>query len=67
MDYHGILRPLFSGAYLIGSGLTQESAEKLLQDKKADATVFGAPFLANPDLPERFLQSSIRRQNSCDR
>lgn len=54
VDYHGILRPLFNGAYLIGSGLTQESAEKLLQDKKADAAVFGAPFLANPDLPERF-------------
>nr|WP_312987058.1 alkene reductase [Comamonas koreensis] len=54
VDYHALLRPLFNGTYLIGSGLTQESAEKLLQDKKADAAVFGAPFLANPDLPERF-------------
>lgn len=54
VDYHAVLRPLFNGTYLIGSGLTQESAEKLLQEKKADAAVFGAPFLANPDLPERF-------------
>ena len=54
VDYHALLRLLFNGTYLIGSGLTQESAEKLLEDKKADAAVFGAPFLANPDLPERF-------------
>jgi len=53
-DYHAALRPLFDGAYLIGSGLTQGGAEALLQERKADATVFGASFLANPDLPERF-------------
>lgn len=53
-DYHALLRSRFDGAYLIGGGLTQASAEALLQDGKADAAVFGAPFLANPDLPERF-------------
>jgi len=59
VDYHALLRPLFNGAYLIGGGLTQESAEALLQEKKADATVFGAAFLANPDLPERFRQGAV--------
>lgn len=58
VDYHAVLRPLFKGTYLIGSGLTQETAEKLLQENKADAAVFGAPFLANPDLPERFRVGS---------
>lgn len=53
-DYHELLRPRFDGAYLIGGGLTQDSAEKLLAEGKADATVFGSAFLANPDLPERF-------------
>lgn len=53
-DYHALLRPRFDGVYLIGSGLTQDSAEKLLAEGKADATVFGSAFLANPDLPERF-------------
>jgi N-ethylmaleimide reductase len=53
-DYHALLRPRFDGPYLIGGGLTQESAKALLAEGKADATVFGAPFLANPDLPERF-------------
>ncbi|OWW21197.1 alkene reductase [Noviherbaspirillum denitrificans] len=54
-DYHGMLRPRFEGAYLAGGGLTQESAEALLQEGKADAVVFGSAFLANPDLPKRFL------------
>lgn len=54
-DYHGALRPLFNGRYLIGSGQTQESARSLIDDGKADAVVFGSAFLANPDLPARFL------------
>lgn len=53
-DYHALLRPRFDGAYLIGGGLTQASAEQRLAEGRADATVFGSAFLANPDLPERF-------------
>lgn len=53
-DYHALLRPRFDGAYLVGGGLTQDSAERVLAEGKADATVFGSAFLANPDLPERF-------------
>lgn len=48
------LRPRCNGAYLIGGGLDQTSAEAALVDGRADATVFGGAFLANPDLPERF-------------
>ena len=65
VDYHTMLRPLFDGAYLIGGGLTQESAEAFLAEGKADATVFGSAFLANPDLPERFRQGSTL--NEADR
>lgn len=54
VDYHALLRPRFDGAYLLGGGLTQDSAERTLAEGKADATVFGSAFLANPDLPERF-------------
>lgn len=52
--YHEVLRPAFPGAYLHGSGLTKATAEGLIERCEADATVFGALFLANPDLPERF-------------
>jgi N-ethylmaleimide reductase len=54
VDYHALLRQRFDGAYLMGSGLTQDSAEAAVSEGKADATVFGSAFLANPDLPERF-------------
>lgn len=54
VDYHALLRPRFNGVYLIGGGLDQKSAEAALTDGRADATVFGGAFLANPDLPERF-------------
>lgn len=57
-DYHALLRPRFGGAYLIGGGLDQAAAEALLRGGRADATVFGGAFLANPDLPERFRQAA---------
>ncbi|MFZ2854907.1 MAG: alkene reductase [Rhodocyclaceae bacterium] len=58
VDYHALLRPRFNGAYLIGGGLEQTGAEAILADGRADATVFGGAFLANPDLPERFRQGA---------
>jgi N-ethylmaleimide reductase len=57
-DYHALLRPLFDGAYLHGGGLSKDSAEALLAEGKADAAVFGAAFLANPDLPARLRQDA---------
>lgn len=65
VDYHALLRPRFSGAYLIGGGLDQKSAEAALAGGRADATVFGGAFLANPDLPERFRQGAAL--NSADK
>lgn len=64
-NYHSLLRPLFKGSYLVGGGLTQQAAEELLTSGKADATVFGNAFLANPDLPVRFLEG--RKLNEPDR
>lgn len=57
-DYHGLLRPRVSGAYLIGGELDQASAEALLAEGHADAAVFGAALLSNPDLPGQFRKGS---------
>lgn len=65
MDYHALLRPRFDGAYLIGGGLDQASADAIVAGGRADATVFGSAFLANPDLPERFRQGAPL--NSADK
>ncbi|MEV4779223.1 zinc-binding dehydrogenase [Burkholderia sp. LMU1-1-1.1] len=53
-DYHGALRPLFGGAYLLGGGQSRESGEQRIAAGEADAVVYGSTFLANPDLPRRF-------------
>lgn len=55
-DYHGLLRPLFKGAYLAGGGFSGESAGATLVQGRADAIVFGAAFIANPDLPRRLAE-----------
>lgn len=59
VDYHALLRPRFQGAYLVGGGLDQTTAEALLDSKRADAVVFGSAFLANPDLPERIRGGAV--------
>ncbi|MBR0715142.1 alkene reductase [Bradyrhizobium liaoningense] len=61
-DYHALLRPRFGGAYIVGGGLTRDSAEPLLREGKADAVAFGSSFLANPDLPERFRRNAPLNQ-----
>lgn len=57
-DYHALLRPLFRGAYLAGGGLTKDAAQRMIQEDRADAAVFGALFIANPDLVERFRRNA---------
>lgn len=51
--YHALLRPRFGGRYFAGGGFDGTTATALLADGGADAVVFGAPFIANPDLPAR--------------
>lgn len=57
-SWHSKLRPRYKGIYLANGGFTRESGAELLAEGGADAIVFGAKFLANPDLPERFRRSA---------
>ena len=50
-----IARAHFSGPLLRNGGFTRESGEQAIADGLADAIVYGTAFLANPDLPRRFL------------
>ena len=51
--WHEKLRPLYQGVYFAGANFDRARGTEYLADEKADAIVFGAKFLANPDLPER--------------
>lgn len=52
--WHEKLRPIYSGTYLAGANFDKVRGEEYLGSGKADAIVYGAKFLANPDLPKRF-------------
>lgn len=48
-----VLRAHFGGAVIANGGFTAAAAEAAVQQHEADAVAFGAPFVANPDLPHR--------------
>ena len=51
-------RPRFPGVVITNGGYTAERAQRALATGDADAVAFGAAFIANPDLPERFRRGA---------
>lgn len=47
-------RKIYNGTIIINRGFDKETADKILNDGDADLVSFGVPFIANPDLVERF-------------
>ncbi|MET3898187.1 N-ethylmaleimide reductase [Devosia sp. UYZn731] len=47
-------RSLYSGALIANGGYTFETGNARVRDGFADAIAYGAPFISNPDLVERF-------------
>ena len=37
---------------------TKETAQQSIEDGKADFVAFGRPFIANPDLPQRYRKNA---------
>jgi len=56
--WHEKLRRLYKGVYVAGANFDKDRGEEFLAADKADAIAYGAKFLANPDLPERFESGS---------
>jgi N-ethylmaleimide reductase len=57
-----IARKLFSGALVRNGGFTRDAGEAAIREGLADAIAYGVPFLANPDLPMRFLKNAPLNQ-----
>lgn len=51
------LKAAFGGSYIANEKFTFETAAQVLAAGEADAVAFGVPFIANPDLPERFRRN----------
>lgn len=52
--FRAALRAAFDGVLVFCGGYTAEAAEALVASGGADAIAFGRPYIANPDLVERF-------------
>jgi N-ethylmaleimide reductase len=49
-----LLRTKFAGTYIVNGGFDLATARSAIERGEADMVSFGSPFIANPDLPERF-------------
>lgn len=49
-----MLRSVYQGTLLAVGGFTQATGEETIQSGRADLIVYGRPYIANPDLVERF-------------
>ena len=52
------LKKAFGGVYIANEKYTQAQAEQVIAAGEADAVAFGRLFIANPDLPRRFVQGA---------
>jgi 2,4-dienoyl-CoA reductase-like NADH-dependent reductase (Old Yellow Enzyme family) len=60
------IKAAFGGVYFANERFTRESAQEALDTGRADAVVFGKLFLANPDLPRRFLAGAALNEPRTD-
>ncbi len=60
------LRAAFGGVYIANERFTRDSAQEALDAGKADAVAFGKLFIANPDLPARFLAGAFLNSPIAD-
>ena len=53
-----MLGKAFPGAIIANGGYDARLGNAAIADGEADLVAFGVPFLANPDLPERYLKAT---------
>ncbi len=53
-----LIRTKFEGTLILNGGFDRESGNEAIESGSADLISFGASFLANPDLPERFRRNA---------
>lgn len=51
------LRSIFPGPIIVAGGYGSERAQAMLETGWVDLVAFGRPFIANPDLPDRYQRN----------
>ena len=59
-------RAAYNGNLVTNMGYSREEADVTIANQQADAVAFGVPFIANPDLVERFQQNAELNQANPD-
>ncbi|SEN34747.1 N-ethylmaleimide reductase [Stigmatella aurantiaca] len=54
-----LLRQKFQGALIANGGYDSRTGQEVVARGEADLVAYGVPFLANPDLPQRYQQGSV--------
>lgn len=54
IDHAALMAAHWHGPLILNEGIDRDMAARLLADGAADAIAFGRPFIANPDLVDRF-------------
>jgi N-ethylmaleimide reductase len=62
-----VARRHFPGALMSNGSYTRESGESTVARGAADAIVYGRPYIANPDLVERFAKQSLLNEVNYNR
>lgn len=65
-NYFGHFRRNYSGTLMANLGFTQKSGNEILKEGTADVVSFGLPFIANPDLVERFKHNLPLSESNRD-
>jgi len=52
------LHKVWKGAFMANAGYDKAKANAVLAEGRADMVAFGVPFIANPDLPERYRRDA---------
>ncbi|WP_313001620.1 alkene reductase [Chryseobacterium gleum] len=53
-DFLTKFRGVYTGTLILAGGMTEQIAKDLLNENTVDLVAFGQPFIANPDLTQRF-------------
>ena len=65
-DIKAKLRAAFKGPFILAGGFDAQSAEVAIKDNRADLIGIGRPFLANPDLVERYRKGAALNTPDMD-
>lgn len=57
-DTTSFFRERYAGTLIVNAGYDHERGMQVVAENKADLVAYGRPFLANPDLPERFRRNA---------